>query len=242
MRLGRRFLVDIDTIFDTRIGWAKVLQPDVLEKLDLEVYRMRFTDAWAEVVGIQDWNKKFAERDKRALQNAQPTEMLLTLKNEVQAILMTIQMHAPIERPVLTFNLWPYADLDDEERHAFLEELRYYYNEVQVDVVVIPHSDLTPGRLASAWDGWIMYDWYPWIEQHANHFQKPIPDFTITRPSMLTSELTEEAIAQIKRDKVNPFKESTRFLAQYVGTDVKDTALFSLRRHQQDDDSQTQTP
>lgn len=50
MRLGRRFLVDIDTIFDTRIGWAKVLQPDVLEKLDLEVYRMRFTDAWAEVV------------------------------------------------------------------------------------------------------------------------------------------------------------------------------------------------
>ncbi|TRI78133.1 hypothetical protein, partial [Salmonella enterica] len=96
MRLGRRFLVDIDTIFDTRIGWAKVLQPDVLEKLDLEVYRMRFTDAWAEVVGIQDWNKKFAERDKRALQNAQPTEMLLTLKNEVQAMLMTIQMHAPI--------------------------------------------------------------------------------------------------------------------------------------------------
>lgn len=242
MRLGRRFLVDIDALFDTRLGWAQVLQPDVLEKLDVELYRRRFTDAWAEVVGITGWDASFAQRDKRALQQAQPTEMLLTLKNEVQAMLLSIQMHSPIERPVLTFNLWPYSDLTDEERQAFLDELRYYYNEVQVDVVVIPHNELTPGRLASAWDGWIMYDWYPWIKTHAKNFQKPIPDFTITRPSMLTSELTEEAIALIKRDGANPFKESTRYLAQYVATDVKDTALFSLRRPPEDDASQTTPP
>ncbi|AWN08808.1 putative virion structural protein [Salmonella phage SPAsTU] len=239
MRLGRRFLIDIDTLFDTRLGWAEVLQPDVLEKLDLEVYRRRFTDSWAEVVGITEWDKRFAERDKRALKNAQPTEFLLTLKNEIHAMLLSIQMHSPIERPQLTFNLWPYMDLDDEERQEFLENLRAYYSAVPVDIVCISHSELTPGRLAAAWDGWVMYDWYPWIKEHAKAFSKPIPSFTITRPSLLTSELTEETIALIKRDGANPFKESTRYLAQYVTTDVKDTAMFSLRRPPRDDDSQT---
>ncbi|QVW55255.1 hypothetical protein pEaSNUABM29_00215 [Erwinia phage pEa_SNUABM_29] len=235
MRLGRRFLVDIDTLFDTRLGLAQVLQPDVMDKLDLEIYRRRFTDAWAEVVGIQNWDEVFAKRDKRALQTAGPTEFLLTLKNEVQAMLLSIQMHSPIERPQLTFNLWPYMDLNDEERQAFLENLRAYYHMVNVEVVCISHDELTPGRLASAWDGWVMYDWYPWIKKHANGFGKPIPEFTITRPSMLTSELTAETIALIKRDGANPFKESTRYLAQYVTTDVKDTAMFSLRRHPEGD-------
>ncbi|VFR10247.1 putative virion structural protein [Salmonella phage SPFM1] len=38
----------------------------------------------------------------------------------------------------------------------------------------IPDFTITrprPGRLASAWDGWIMYDWYPWMRYYYNEVQ-----------------------------------------------------------------------
>lgn len=89
------------------------------------------------------------------------------------------------------------------------------------------------------WDAWFTYDWLAWIAINAKHFgATPIPSFVISRPSLLTDELTEETIGFINRDKVNPFKESTRFFAEYVTLDTLDTALFSLR-HQPDDETQT---
>lgn len=230
MRLSRRFLVDIDALFDTRIGWVKTIKPEAMEKLDLEVYRRRITDTWADVVGINNWAETYAQRDKRALMNSEPTELLLTLKNEFQAMLMEIEMHSPIERPSVTINLWPYTDLTSSEVQDFLDMFRYHFNEVRAEVVTWSHKDLTPGRLAAAWDGWIMYDWYPWIKIQAAKFGKRIPEFTITRPSLLTPELTKETIEYMERDGVNPFKEHTRFMAEYVTVDCKDSGLFSLRR------------
>ncbi|VFR11986.1 hypothetical protein SPFM9_00057 [Salmonella phage SPFM9] len=43
-------------------------------------------------------------------------------------------------------------------------------------------------------DGWIMYDWYPWIEQHAGHFQVDvvvIPHSDLT-PGRLASAFDDE--------------------------------------------------
>ncbi|AFQ96686.1 hypothetical protein STRATTON_242 [Erwinia phage vB_EamM_Stratton] len=230
MRLSRRFLVDIDALFDTRIGWLRTIKPEAMEKLDLEVYRRRITDTWADVVGINNWAETYAQRDKRALMNSEPTELLMTLKNEFQAMLMEIEMHSPIERPSVTINLWPYTDLTSSEVQDFLNMFRYHFSEVRAEVVHWSHKDLTPGRLAAAWDGWIMYDWYPWIKLQATKLAKRIPEFTITRPSLLTPELTSETIEYMQRDGVNPFKEHTRFMAEYVTVDCKDAGLFSLRR------------
>ncbi|ANZ48254.1 putative virion structural protein [Erwinia phage vB_EamM_Asesino] len=242
MRLSRRFLVDIDALFDTRIGWLKTIKPDAMEKLDLDVYRRRFTETWAEVVGVENWAETYAQRDKRALMNSGPTELLATLKNQFEAMLMEIEMHSPIEHPSVTVNLWPYTDLSDKEVQDFLDMFRAHFSGVRAEVVVWSHKDLTPGRLASAWDGWIMYDWYPWIKMQASNLAKRIPEFTITRPSLLTPELTPETIEFMQRDGVNPFKEHTRFMAEYVTVDCKDTALFSLRRPPKSASSESTPP
>src|SRR5699024_12059696 len=69
---------------------------------------------------------------------------------------------------------WPYTDLTDQEMQTFLQMFRIYYDMVQVELVSWPHSELTPGRLATAWDCWIMYDWFAWIELNAKHLKKPI--------------------------------------------------------------------
>ncbi|VFR12303.1 hypothetical protein SPFM10_00060 [Salmonella phage SPFM10] len=61
----------------------------------------------------------------------------------------------------------------------------------------IPDFTITrPSMLTSelTWDGWIMYDWYPWIEQHAGHLQVDvvvIPHSDLT-PGRLASDLDDE--------------------------------------------------
>lgn len=238
MRFSRRFLIDIDALFDTRIGWVKAIKPERLEIMDYDVYRRRFTEEWATVLGFENWEEEYQKRDKRALMNAEPTELLLTMKNEFECMLLEIEMHSPIEKPTLTINTWPYTDLTDQEMQTFLQMFRIYYDMVQVELVSWPLSELTPGRLATAWDCWIMYDWFAWIELNAKHLKKPIPSFTITHPALLTPELTKETVEQLKRDGVNPFKEHIRFMAEWVGVDPRDSALFSLARPKKD----AQTP
>ncbi len=54
----------------------------------------------------------------------------------------------------------------------------------------------------------------------------------------LISDKDEILVEQIKQDGVNPFKEHIRFMAEWVGVDPRDAALFSLARPAQD----AQTP
>ncbi|VFR11691.1 putative virion structural protein [Salmonella phage SPFM8] len=46
-------------------------------------------------------------------------------------------------------------------------------------------SDLTPGRLASAWDGWIMYDWLEELRYYYNEVQVDV----VVIPHILTFNL-----------------------------------------------------
>lgn len=242
MKLTRRILADIDVFFDTRLGHVKATQPEKLEHLDELAYVKRMTEAWAAVIGIENWSESYAKRTKAALMNAEPTQLLLVFRNYIERELLSIAMSSPIEKPELTINLWPYTDLTEDERQAFLEMFRSYYNMVKVTVICENQLRLTPGRLRSAWDAWYTYDWYPWIKENARHFEKMrIPDFVINRPSLLTDELTEETAATIKRDRANPFMEATRFMAEYVTVDVFDTALFSRPRRPQDGVEKTQS-
>jgi len=230
MRLTRRYLVDINCLFDDRLGLVKAIQPEALERLEEKAYRKRHTEAWAAVIGIEDWHAKYAKRDKRALQNAEPTEFLEVLATRLEGELITIEMSSPIEKPTLTINLWPYSDLTEEERHAFLVMFRRYYDMVKVDVICTPILSLTPGRLRAAWDAWFVYDWFPWIKANAPHFaNQRIPNFVITTPAILSEDITEETVAWMKRDRANPFVERTRFMAELVTVDTVDAALLSRR-------------
>ncbi|ANZ49314.1 putative virion structural protein [Erwinia phage Machina] len=242
MRTGRRYLVDIDTLFDTRLGWAKVIAPEALEKLELDAFRKRHTDIWAEAIGIQNWSEQLKQRDKRALFLSDPTEFLLGLKNQVLVDLTTLVMSSPIDRPTVTINMWPYTDLTAEQSDAFLQNFRQLYNEVKVDMVYIDHKDLSPGRLDSMWDIWYMFDWFNWVTVHAGNFAKKIPQFKIHPPALLTDGLTTEAIEAIERDGVNPFSALTRFMEELVTIDPVDARLYSILRPLNSPDEQTPQP
>jgi len=240
MRTGRRYLVCINTLIDDRIGWVKTTHPAALEQLDLDVYRGRHTELWAENVGIPNWTEHYRGRDKRALMNGTPTEFILALKSMILDDLTQIQMSSPIERPTLTINLWPYTDLTGGEHQSFLNNFRQLYHEVQVELITTPLARFNLGYLNMGWDIWYMYDWFEWLRAmtEAKDFGGRHPAFTIIKPALLTDELTPEIIETIKNDGVNPFKALTRFMEELVTVDTVDCRLFSIIRPRPPEDAE----
>lgn len=243
MRTGRRYLVQLDCLFDTRIGWARVTHPEAVKRLDMDVYRKRHTEIWADTIGIPNWTKLYTERDKRALMESGPTEFLLGLKNQILADVASTRLSSPMEKPIISVNMWPYDDLTDSEREMFSSKLRALYNEVQVELVYLPLQALSLGQLNSMWDGWYMYDWFYWVKMHANDFgAKRTPEFIISPPAILTSELTADIVDAIEKDGVNPFVGLTRFMEEIVTVDPVDARMFSLLHFDLDAAEQTPSP
>lgn len=234
-RYTQRLLVDIDCLFDTRIGWLAVHHPEVFAKLPFQAYRNRFTDTWAEIIGIKDWHEHFRKRDVHALIASKPTVFFDVLGARLEGQLLQIQLHSPLERPSLTINLYPYTDLNGEETHAFERMFREFYDMVHVDFICEPPERLTTEKLTSRWDGYAVWDWFKWIECNAKHFEKKsMPGFLMIRTAMFTPELTPEVIEKLKSEKSNPFSEAQRELAPFLSLETIDSALFSLDPRFQD--------
>ena len=234
-RYTQRILVDIDCLFDTRLGWLSVHHPEELKKLLFQAYRNRFTDTWADVIGVKDFLERYRKRDIRALQAAKPTVFLDVLGARLEGMLLQIQLHSPLERPSLTINLHPYTDINGEELRAFERMFREFYDMVHVDFICEPPENLTTDKLPTRWDGYAVWDWFKWIELNAKHFEKKrMPGFLMIRAAMFTAELTPEVMEKLRSEKSNPFSEAQREMAAFFSMETVDSALFSLDPRFQD--------
>lgn len=233
---SQRLLVDFECLFDTRIGWLRAHHPEELKKLVPAAYYARFTDTWAEVIGIKDYHTRFAKRGLEAMQRALPTTFFEVLGARLEALLLQIQMASPMERPRLTINMYPYVGLTGPELTTFERMFRDYYDMVNVDIVCEPPERLTPGSLLSRWDAYFVWDWYKWIAVNAKHFEHTrMPGFSVYRVAMFTPELTPEVIEQLRKGEKNPFDEARRELAELLTLETIDSALFSLDPRHQDE-------
>ncbi|ANZ49051.1 putative virion structural protein [Erwinia phage Derbicus] len=226
MIFTRRSLVDISCLVDDRLGLVAVRYPELLEKLDVDAYRLRITEVWAKIIGIDNFVEEYATRDIEVLKASLPTQFIKAFRERLEEDLLAIKLSAPIERPTVTINLYPYSHLNVTERNEFKQVFTELFPMVQVNVVCISLEDLTPEYLRSTWDGWFTYDFYPWMKANAKRLGNRIPRFVIHRPGILTDELTPETIEAIKRDKADPFTESKKFLAEYVAVETLKAELF----------------
>lgn len=232
MNYSQRILVDIDCLFDTRLGLAKTLVPERLAELPYEVYSRRFTDIWAKIIGIDGWVEHYRKRDVNALMNAMPTSFFYGLQHRLEALLMEIQMHSPMERPVLTINLYPYT-LSISEVEEFRKAFQAQYDTVNLELINESYEQLTPAKLKVAFDGFYLYNWYDWIEVNAKLFgETRMPEFVIQRPALLSSDVTDEGFETLSKATANPFAAARQYFSELLSLDTVDVALFSLdRRH-----------
>lgn len=224
----RRILVDLDVLFDTRIGLLLSLHPEKFGKLDLEIYRKRISEVSFQLIGIEDWDELWKNRGIDALIQAQPTTLLMgELQRVLDAERSAIAMSAPTELPKITINTYPYA-LSKEQSGEMRRQLRQMFIGFELEIGRWCEKGLNPTVLRRSWDAWFTYDYYRWLNHNAANLKNRIPKFIIYRPALLTSDMTEEAAEQIKRDGINPFTESKKFMSEYVTVESLDAELFSV--------------
>ncbi len=223
----RRILVDLDVLFDTRIGLLLSTHPEKYGKIDFEIYRKRISDVIFSMVGVEDWGGLWEKRGLDALMQARPTTLLLgELQRVLEAEKSAVAMSAPTEIPKVTLNTYPYI-LSKEQSNEMLKQMRMVMPGFQIDIGRWCEKGLTPTALRRSWDAWFTYDYYRWVNSQAENLKNRIPKFIIYRPALLTTDMTEDAAEQIKRDGINPFTESKKFMAEYVTVESLDAALFS---------------
>lgn len=223
----RRILIDLDALFDTRLGLLLSRHPEKYGKIDFEIYRKRISDVIFSIVGVENWDGLWGERGLDALMQAQPTTLLLgELQRVLEAEKSAVAMSAPTEIPEITLNTYPYI-LSKEQSSEMVKQMRLVMPGFQIKIGRWCEKGLTPTVLRRSWDAWFTYDYYRWINCQGENLKNRIPKFIIYRPALLTTDMTEEAAEHIKRDGINPFTESKKFMAEYVTVESLDAALFS---------------
>lgn len=228
---SRRILIDIDVLFDTRLGIIANKHPEYIRRIEPEAYYNRVSEVIFDTIGIANWREEYwVNRTVDDLKQSHPTEFMV---NELDRILLdeidSITLGSPTEVPKLTINHYPYK-LTKEEYHAFAYSLKELFPKFEITLGSWCSKHLTTTTLRKLWDCWFTYDLRSWLEIQAPNLGNRIPKFVIYSAAILHDDVTEEVAELVKRDQINPFTEASKFLAEYVTLTPLDVGLFSIAR------------
>lgn len=226
----QRVLIDIDCLHDTRIALQQELFPKL--EFDFKTYHTRTSDGYFIVKGADKdvWNKGWKERSHKLLASAKPTYMFFELAVMLRDRLTMKQLGTPVKAPTLTVNIYPYM-MSSDEREIYKGILISFFGRYVTEINIIRRKPkkLTQVELTENFDMYICYDFYNWHLTNADGFkEKQCPSFTMVIPALFKYEYAKEAMDQIIKDKVNPFRELVDGYAELMTLEVMDASIFSL--------------
>lgn len=185
-----RYLVDLDSLLDTRLGLLSTMVPDIITtKQFKESYLSRMSDDFSAFIPDWDheaWLKRWATRDGSVLPHSAITGMVWLILDLVTGVNATV--NTPEEQTLsITLNLYPYKipeDVADELRAGFSE----LFPKVKIETMSLDPTFLTPSHLFTKFTGYICYRFDLWVNLHIDaltHLKKPSFDFYV--PSILAS-------------------------------------------------------
>lgn len=186
-------LVDLDSIFDTRLGLLASLEdPTLLEKNYNEAYFTRDRDVF---VGIdeKDWYDKYSARDKRVLAKSQITPIVGFMREFVYETLLGNVNEPKLMKPYIHVNVWPYELQEAEKRLILAGILRHVGRDADIEIVNIPVEALTPAVVKARYSMLVMYEYERWIAAHfsdAEMIKQTCPEVGLLGPRVLKQGAT----------------------------------------------------
>lgn len=227
MKFTSRYLVDINTLFDTRLSAVAIHDKSLIEKLNFDVYRRRISEVWVKKLGITDWNKVANNSDLRVLKAARPTSFLYELRRHVHLRRLEVLLSSPKDIPRVSVNVYPFV-LSSEEMGEFMKMFKQCFENIDVDICSYSPEELTPEYLMSCWDHVYLYDWYKWIELNGKKLTAKTVGLGITRPAILWADVTPEILETLSKESKSPFEIASRELREILTLESVDASLFSL--------------
>lgn len=179
-------MVYLDALFDTRLSLLYELNPSSLLSTLQNDYLVRDEEKFPDIDKTVFFDR-YHNRNKSLLKNATVTPVIDMMVDFIRGT-FTNNIAGPIlVRPKIIINTWPY-ELSKEERDVIRQVITAYTkDQVEVSIVHVSYDDLTPTYLRQEVSIVIMYDYYRWLETHAQskRFETDrCPDISLIAPGI----------------------------------------------------------
>lgn len=233
----QRFLIDLDTMVDTRLGIVKQHWPKRLTADRLEEYHARDHVRVWDIFSIdeEEYKKAYDARDVETLTYSFGTQLAHVLRAIITTSVLKAETNPHIAQIEVSLNTFHYK-LDRNVTNQFISVLRDILmvddikvsKEIVTQAVEVDINNMSAAELRKDYEGMIIYDLVDWVSKtNKLTAEKPAPTFTVYYAALLTDD-SEESRRQITEDNVNPFKIVRIELARHFMADGLDAELFNI--------------
>jgi len=208
------FLVDLDSLVDTRLSLLMKIDKDLTKELVKNgKYKDRVNNEF-DYIPENIFNKLFKYRKKELLELPIHTEVVELLKEYVVNCETLIRQHNGSVKGVI--NTYPY--LLSEEEKSLLEDS--FSKELKTDIEIVYVEDIIISELSDRYGMLVLYDGLNWLENKVNDgsvLSSPIPEVTL---------ITIKKYNKKEKDFNEKLEDQLKIL---IDLKLVDYSIFSLR-------------
>lgn len=214
--------VELDCLFDTRIATIASMNEDLLDPILQYEYHKRADDNFP-IPNLQEYQERYAKRDKRILAKAMITPIAFLLGEYAEKTLKQILTTPFHYKPKIVINVYPYK-LTEEEINIIISSVANITKKLaDIEVVDMTYEQLTPSWVRSNVTTMVMYDYGKWLDVHVDtgEFEKrACPEITLLAPR----------IYFVPHSTVNDehFREVEKYVQTLIGLRLLSIDNFSM--------------
>lgn len=233
----KRLYIDLDTLFDTRLGVLAHLDEKAAERLvEQDAYWDReHTDWWRltdEAITNEQFEEAWVSRGKPQLQASYVSAIIPVLVQMLVDYQKAQEEGVVSEEMGLEINVHPY-DFTAEEMDELTAILRTYITHAEQTITFIDVSleEMTPEFIKQRYSGMVFFEFHRWIKLHAERIvHTKARDLPIVVPKLFEVDPRELPVEK-KKEELICFK---LWLLDHLHLEFIDARWFSMLRPQLD--------
>lgn len=199
--LRYRLLLDLDALFDTRMGTLLGMDKQAANLIVKNGYQIREWDDFETLsegkIRNADYQYEYANRNRDTLLRSIITGLPVVINSYIDTLMERIVRNVDVDMVSITLNTFPYH-LPGPDIQAMIECLGVMVPEfVKINAVRHPHEVLDPLTLKGAYDAWATYAYDDWLKIHHQALLfKRINEMTVILPKVHTSDPRKQDVQE----------------------------------------------
>jgi hypothetical protein len=223
-------LVDLDSLFDTRLAILDMLDP-LLAAHALQNGYLDREDNNFEHCPLELFEQVYAKRNEEILGNSRMTQIKNIVIEFIKEANKQYKTSKTQAYPSVYINVWPYKISADASGELLAPFHKAVDGKVNIHLINMPPEDITPEVCKERFSHMIMYDYMTWLlkQGQSGALQRnPMNEVTLIAPRLYPSGKTDTLIDESQtRNSMEPHECAEVYFAPYVKIEFYVSRLFS---------------
>jgi hypothetical protein len=221
-------LVDLDSLFDTRLAILDLLDP-MLAAHALQNGYLDREDNNFEYCPLALFNELYAKRDNEVLGRSMMTQVKSVVIDFIKDANTKYKTSKTQAYPSVYINVWPYKISEDAAGELLTPFHKAVEGKVHIHLINMAPNEITPAVCKERFSHMIMYDFMAWLMAvgTSGELQRnPMNEVTLIAPRLYPSGKPTDDELQT-RNEVEPHACAELYFAPYVKLELYVAKLFS---------------